>query len=107
MLTVSLEAMLSDLLNILDRCLVSVHALFPSVNPHLRENHRLESRMREIRLSGSEGGGVESNRPSLPLSFMTSLWDVIGLPPFWGLPDTTRSAGGVFIAIGLGEYLSM
>jgi len=24
--------------------------------------------MREIRLSGSEGGGAEANRPSLPLS---------------------------------------
>jgi len=30
-------------------------------------NHRLESRMRENRLSGSEGGGVEANRLSLPL----------------------------------------
>jgi hypothetical protein len=30
-------------------------------------NHQLESRMREIRLSGSEGGGAESNRSSLPL----------------------------------------
>ncbi len=31
-------------------------------------NHRLESRMREIRTSGSEGGGIELNRSSLPLS---------------------------------------
>jgi hypothetical protein len=31
-------------------------------------NHQLESRMREIRLSGSEGGGTELNRSSLPLS---------------------------------------
>src|SRR5579863_7992558 len=30
-------------------------------------NHQLESRMREIRLSGSEGGGAEFNRLSLPL----------------------------------------
>jgi hypothetical protein len=30
-------------------------------------NHQLESRMREIRQSGSEGGGAETNRPSLPL----------------------------------------
>jgi hypothetical protein len=30
-------------------------------------NRQLESRMREIRLSGSEGGGAESNRLSLPL----------------------------------------
>jgi hypothetical protein len=30
-------------------------------------NHQLESRMRENRLSGSEGGGVEANRLSLPL----------------------------------------
>src|SRR5262245_56681421 len=31
-------------------------------------NHRPESRMREIRMSGSEGGGIEPNRSSLPLS---------------------------------------
>src|SRR5262245_41807090 len=31
-------------------------------------NHRPESRMREIRTSGSEGGGIEPNRSSLPLS---------------------------------------
>ena len=30
-------------------------------------NHRPESRMRETRLSGSEGGGAELNRLSLPL----------------------------------------
>ena len=29
-------------------------------------SYHLESRMREIRLSGSEGGGAEINRPSLP-----------------------------------------
>ena len=34
----------------------------------LRKNHRLESRMRETRLSGSEGGGTELNRSFLPLS---------------------------------------
>ena len=34
----------------------------------LEVNHRPESRMREIRLSGSEGGGTELNRFSLPLS---------------------------------------
>jgi hypothetical protein len=31
-------------------------------------NHRLESRMRENRPSGSEGGVAQSNAPSLPLS---------------------------------------
>ena len=31
-------------------------------------NHHLESRMREIRSSGSEGEGAELNRPSLLLS---------------------------------------
>ena len=31
-------------------------------------NNRLESRMREIRQSGSEGGEVQINQPSLPLS---------------------------------------
>jgi hypothetical protein len=30
-------------------------------------NHRPESRMRETRQSGSEGGGAEINRLSLPL----------------------------------------
>ena len=30
-------------------------------------NHQPESRMREIRQSGSEGGGTETNRFSLPL----------------------------------------
>ena len=31
-------------------------------------NNRLESRMREIRQSGSAGGEVQINEPSLPLS---------------------------------------
>ncbi len=31
--------------------------------------------MREIRLSGSEGGGAETNRPSLPLYITVSLRD--------------------------------
>ena len=30
--------------------------------------------MREIRLSGSEGGGVDVNRPSLPLSLEFLHW---------------------------------
>ncbi len=34
----------------------------------LRLDHRSESRMREIRSYGSEGGGAEANRLSLPLS---------------------------------------
>ena len=38
----------------------------------LKVNHRLESRMRETRLSGSEGGGTEFNRFSLPLSPLNS-----------------------------------
>jgi len=33
-------------------------------------NHRLESRVREIRLHGSEGGGAEFNRLFLPLSLL-------------------------------------
>ena len=40
-----------------------------------RDNHQLESRMREIRQSGSEGGGAEFNRSSLPLS-LTDLGQV-------------------------------
>jgi len=38
------------------------------VNPGIRVNRQLESRMREIRQSGSEGGDVQINAPSLPLS---------------------------------------
>ena len=34
----------------------------------MRVTSQLESRMREIRTSGSEGGGSEFNRFSLPLS---------------------------------------
>ena len=33
--------------------------------------------MREIRLSGSEGGGTEFNRPSLPLSICFALWGLL------------------------------
>ena len=36
-------------------------------------NHPPESRMREIRPSGSEGGEAENNRPSLPLSLVPHL----------------------------------
>jgi hypothetical protein len=35
--------------------------------PPWRVTHQLESRMRETRLSGSEGGGAEANRLFLPL----------------------------------------
>ena len=55
--------------------LLCEHGLFSLVAAHAlarqscyEVNHQLESRMREIRLSGSEGGGAEFNRPSLPLS---------------------------------------
>jgi hypothetical protein len=34
--------------------------------------------MREIRPSGSEGGGTEINRFSLPLSLAASLQDAVG-----------------------------
>ena len=34
----------------------------------MQVNHQPESRMREIRPSGSEGGEAEINRPFLPLS---------------------------------------
>lgn len=41
-----------------------------SVNLDVRANRQLESRMREIRQSGSEGGGTHNNALSLPLSRM-------------------------------------
>jgi len=34
----------------------------------MRDTHQLESRMREIRPSGSAGGAEQTNAPSLPLS---------------------------------------
>ena len=39
-----------------------------STSPRDRGNHQLESRMRETRLSGSEGGAEQIIAPSLPLS---------------------------------------
>ena len=44
---------------------------FPSISVSIlnEANHQLESRMREIRTSGSEGGGAEINRLFLPLYF--------------------------------------
>ena len=42
-----------------------------SVNLDIRVNRQLESRMREIRQSGSEGGGAQPNALSLPLSLGT------------------------------------
>jgi len=39
-----------------------------SVNLDFRDNRQLESRMREIRQSGLEGGGAQINALSLPLS---------------------------------------
>jgi hypothetical protein len=39
-------------------------------------NHRPESRMRETRQSGSEGGGAEINRLSLPLWYA---WQCVNL----------------------------
>ena len=41
-----------------------------SVNLDVRVNRQLESRMREIRQSGSEGGGAQINAFSLPLSYI-------------------------------------
>jgi len=41
---------------------------FKFVNPGIRGNRQLESRMREIRQSGSEGGEAQINALSLPLS---------------------------------------
>jgi RNA-directed DNA polymerase len=46
--------------------LVTAHA--SDRQPSWRSDHRLESRMRDIRPSGSEGGGAATNQPSLPLS---------------------------------------
>jgi hypothetical protein len=40
--------------------------------------------MREIRTSGSEGGGVEPNRPSLPLSVLQVFEQLPWAPAFAG-----------------------
>ena len=36
-----------------------------------------------------------------------SIFALISSPPSWGLPDTTRSAGGVFICLALVEQLCL
>jgi len=54
--------MLTEVHGMLSLSSVCAHQSFPEVN------HQLESRMRGIRKSGSEGGGIEFNRFSLPLS---------------------------------------
>ena len=41
----------------------------------IRQHHRPESRMREIRMSGSEGGAVQINAPFLPLWLFQDLED--------------------------------
>ena len=61
-----------------ERHLFQTWALQPESSPRVgapilfevteRHNHRPESRMRETRTSGSEGGGPQSNAVSLPLS---------------------------------------
>jgi len=63
----------------------------PSANVAMRpppwgKHHRLESRMREIRSYGSEGGGAETNRLSLPLSrvVLSRVAYTISLPPCGG-----------------------
>ncbi len=49
-------------------------------------NLRLESRMREIRPSGLEGGAAQTNAPSLPLSFEFGF-------ALEGMPTTRRRSG--------------
>ncbi len=58
--------------------------------------HQLESRMREICTSGSEGGGAQTNELSLPLSFRSLCTPIPaspgGKPPARLLPSfVTRS----------------
>ncbi len=48
--------------------------------------------MREIRLSGSEGGAAQLNAPCLPLSCLTR--DTILLKPLAGLRAARRMADG-------------
>lgn len=56
-------------------------------------NHQLESRMREIRLSGSEGGGAELNRLSLPLSKASALLNVRARRPHQCAGEDARAEG--------------
>ena len=44
-----------------------------AISQFCRGPHQLESRMREICTSGSEGGGAQTNERSLSLSFLNSL----------------------------------
>ena len=50
------------------RAVLHDHGPESSVSILSKVNHQPESRMREIRTSGSEGGGVQLNGLSLPLS---------------------------------------
>jgi len=52
-------------------------------------NHRPESRMREICMSGSEGGAAQYNAPFLPLSGLDQLWD--------GLPASIKTQHTLFL----------
>ena len=45
----------------------SIHGPYRSLSILTKVNHQRESRMREIRLSGSEGGAAQFNGSSLPL----------------------------------------
>src|ERR1700692_2902213 len=47
--------------------------------------------MREIRTSGSEGGGAEANRPSLPLCSTLRVWNGPGSSPGQVCATTTAT----------------
>ena len=59
-------------------------------SPHHGANHWPESRMRETRTSGSEGGAGQANAPSLPLSEKADAWPPVSWPPHF-FPPTGKN----------------
>jgi hypothetical protein len=57
------------------------------------DNHQPESRMREIRTSGSEGGAAQTNAPSLPLRRVIAPGSRATLTVFHWIPTRRPEAG--------------
>ena len=62
--------------------------------------------MREIRQSGSEGGGTEPNRFSLPLSIMSSLRDAKTVPDIIATRYERSSSGWCVLPVSFSYFLS-
>jgi hypothetical protein len=70
------------------------------LSTHLRVNHQLESRMREIRQSGSEGGGPNPIGPSYPYKAYPGKLFQITLPTLKGAGTGRRDVPRPFVRVG-------